>query len=73
MNDAQLIMTISAVVAVFIAYSYGKAEGKYNLYLDDKTKNIGKHDSGMWESEMKINTYILLGLLILFFIAPLIF
>ena len=73
MNDAQLIMTISAVVAVFIAYNYGKAEGKYNLYLDDKTKNISKHDPGMWESEMKINTYILLGLLILFFMAPFIF
>ena len=73
MNDAQLIMTISAVVAVFVAYNYGKAEAKYNLYLDDKTKDISEHDPGIWEWEMKRNTYILVGLLILFFIAPLIF
>ena len=48
MNDAQLIMTISAVVAVFIAYNYGKAEAKYNLYLDDKTKDISEYDPGIW-------------------------
>ena len=73
MNDAQLIMTISAIVAVFISYNYAKAEAKYNLYLDDKTKNISNHDPGIWEWQMKINSYILLGLLILFFIAPFIF
>ena len=32
MNDAQLIMTISAVVAVFVAYNYGKAEAKYGKH-----------------------------------------
>ena len=73
MNDAQLIMTISAVVAVFVAYNYGKAEAKYNLYLDDKTKDISEYDPGIWEWKMKKNTYILVGLLILFFIAPFIF
>ena len=73
MNDAQLIMTISAVVAVFVAYNYGKAEAKYNLYLDDKTKDISEDDPGIWKWKMKRNTYILVGLLILFFIAPLIF
>ena len=73
MNDAQLIMTISAVVAVFIAYNYAKAEAKYNLYLDDKTKDISEDDPGIWKWKMKRNTYILVGLLILFFIAPLIF
>ena len=65
------IMTMSAIAAIFSAHAFGKAQGKYELYSRDKTKDLGKYDTQQWQWKMKVNERILAVLVIVFFGAPL--
>ena len=65
------IMTMSAIAAIWSAHAYGTAQGKYELYMDDKTKNLDRHYIDFWQWQMKLNGRILAVLAIVFFGAPL--
>ena len=65
------IMTMSAIAAIWSAHDFGTAQGKYELYMDNKTKKLGKYDTQQWQWQMKLNERILAVLAIVFFGAPL--
>ena len=62
---------MSAIAAIWSAHAFGKAQGKYELYMDDKTKNLDRHNIDFWQWVMKVNSRILAVLAIVFFGAPL--